>query len=158
MPASACANAVLPTPASPSRKSGRRMDMARYAAVATPSSARWPCCPSCSLSWSGDVTSTTPLSSHCPLGSETELGGPQRGLVAAHFDVGGVLAVEGEQQQLRRPAAHLDARAGLAYFCGLADGRHQPDFGRHTAERHPSLTPQPPPDPLLQPHVDRSRL
>src|SRR3954467_12459689 len=50
------ASAVFPTPAAPSTNNGRRIVMARYAAVATPSSGRYPTDSSASASSPGVLT------------------------------------------------------------------------------------------------------
>src|SRR6185369_3807765 len=68
--ARASANAVLPTPGSPSRNSGRFSFRARYPAVARPSSARYPVSATALASASGDAyaagTGGTVMTKLCP--------------------------------------------------------------------------------------------
>src|SRR4051794_9064045 len=97
-PASACASAVLPTPASPSTNSGRRIVSARYAAVATPSSGKYPTDSSASASSAGVLT--TPVS---PVTADWSAAA----FVDGHVPAGGVRRLDVDQRVTDALLVHL---------------------------------------------------
>src|SRR3954453_4289734 len=97
-PANDWASAVFPTPASPSTNNGRRIVMARYAAVATPSSGRYPTDSSASASSAGVLP--TPVSPGTADWSATAF-------VDGHVPTGGVRRLDVDERVTDAFLVHL---------------------------------------------------